>query len=91
MAQFRGTLEGARGSASRLGHKGSGLVTTARGWDVGVRVEATHEDGRDVFRVWRDGGSNNGTRVQLLVEVRGAETASGEAVVIPGHIAERGE
>ncbi len=81
MAQFRGTLEGARGSASRLGHATSGLVVTARGWDVGVRVEATHEDGRDVFRVWRDGGSNGSSPVELLVTLR-APTRAGDRVVV---------
>jgi len=38
MAQFRGTVQGSRGGASRLGGKSSGIDTTANGWDMGVRV-----------------------------------------------------
>lgn len=58
MAQFRGTIAGQRGEASRLGSKNSGLVVTANGWDTGVRVVARHVDGEDVFDVFATGGSN---------------------------------
>ena len=40
MAQFRGTVEGGRSIASRLGHKTTGLATECNGWDTGVKVEA---------------------------------------------------
>jgi len=59
MAQFRGTIEGNRGEASRLGTKASGLTVTANGWDTGVRVELSHRAGRDVVLIYRTGGSNN--------------------------------
>lgn len=39
MAHFRGTIQGARGSASRLGHKSSGLQTIAASWQGAVHVE----------------------------------------------------
>ena len=38
MAQFRGTIQGGRGEASRLGHKSSGLTLQANGWDIGAEV-----------------------------------------------------
>ncbi len=66
MAQFRGTIEGARGGvASRLGHKGSGIKVTANGWDDGVRVYADDRDGRDHFTVIRTGGSNGGAETVI--------------------------
>lgn len=61
MAQFRGTIQGQRGLASRLGTKDSGLVVTANGWDTGVTVELVHSGGVDEVRVYRTGGSNNST------------------------------
>lgn len=38
MAHFRGIIQGHRGSASRLGSKGSGLWVSADGWNGGVAV-----------------------------------------------------
>ena len=62
MARFRGTVQGNRGTASRLGHKV--LDSSTNGWDCGVTVEA---DGNlpdaDVFRVYLTGGSNAHDRV----------------------------
>ena len=68
MAQFIGAVMGQGGRASRLGSQASGLVVTANGWDIGARVTIEHEDGRDVVRVWRTGGSNNRTTSVLLAE-----------------------
>ena len=39
MARYRGTVQGQRGGASRLGGTVSGLAVTANGWDVGARVD----------------------------------------------------
>lgn len=61
MAHFRGTVKGSRGVSSRLGSKKSGLVVTADGWDVGIRVEVWHGGGKDHVRVWRTGGTNGRT------------------------------
>lgn len=38
MAQFRGTVHGNRGEASRLGHKSGGLTTCASTWTKHVRT-----------------------------------------------------
>lgn len=39
MARYMGTLQGARGPASRLGGKDSGLKVIAASWQGGVKVE----------------------------------------------------
>jgi hypothetical protein len=51
MAHFFGALQGARGPATRLGSKGSGLTTTAASWNGAIQVEVRHNDGVDEFRV----------------------------------------
>lgn len=60
MAQFRATIEGQRGEASRLGSKASGITARINGWNGGVRVEAAHRDGKDYFDVYATGGSGHG-------------------------------
>lgn len=53
MAQFRGTVQGNRGEAHRLGHKKEGLRTTAYGWQGGIVVDLHYDDisGRDYATV----------------------------------------
>lgn len=66
MAQFMAKMQGQRGSASRLGSKSSGLTVSANGWNVGVKVEASHRTGRDTFDVYITGGSNNPTGALVI-------------------------
>ena len=67
MARFRGTLEGCRGSASRLGSANSGLRVTARGWNIGVSIDLLVNDkGKDAVRVYVDGGSNGRMSSKLV-------------------------
>jgi hypothetical protein len=74
MAQFRGTVAGQRGEASRLGSKNSGLVVTANGWNAGVTVRASVDgDGNDVFKVYATGGSGYSGRNQHIATVRDGE------------------
>lgn len=69
MARFRGTVQGNRGQASRLGTKRSGLVTETNGWNSGVRVIATvDDDGEDQFQVYSTGGSSH-SGSQLIATV----------------------
>ena len=57
MAHFYAQVRGAgNATSSKGGTKESGLRAQLSGWRVGVRVELVHEDGRDVVRVWRNGG-----------------------------------
>lgn len=76
MARFRGLLQGTRGEVSRLGHKSSGLRVEADGWNSGVEVRAyVDADDRDVFEVYRTGGSNGGLAPRLVaVIINGRDT-----------------
>ena len=61
MSQFKGTVSGNRQTeASRQGSKNSGLITECNGWDAGIRVEARHVKGHDIFDVYATGGSHGG-------------------------------
>lgn len=53
MAHFRGTIEGQRGEASRLGSKKSGLTVAACSWQGSVLVTLDHDEatGKDVATV----------------------------------------
>lgn len=52
MAQFRGTIQGRRGEASRLGDK-SGLLVEAASWEGKVSVRLYHDNasGKDFAHV----------------------------------------
>lgn len=58
MAQFRATIQGQRGQASRLGSKSSGIRTRTNGWHSGVLVEGRAHDSGDQFRIFATGGSS---------------------------------
>lgn len=62
MARFRGTVQGGRGEASRLGHQG--LVAKASGWNGHIRVNLFNQhDGKDIdwVHVWHE--TNDGTKM----------------------------
>lgn len=61
MARFYGTVHGrAKTTASRIGHKTTGLHVKGNGWDIGADVylhyDAEHD--RDMVTVNITGGSN---------------------------------
>ena len=68
MAQFRATIRGNRGQASRLGTKTSGIEAFVNGWDTGVAVVLDHSKGKDRVKVYRTGGSNHSHSSELLAE-----------------------
>jgi hypothetical protein len=71
MARFYGTLTGqAKTSAKRRGSPNSGVTAHVRGRNIGVRVEVYADNGADVIRVYRTGGSNQPGSGELLAEVR---------------------
>lgn len=39
MSHFYGEIKGTRGSATRQGHKSSGLRARGAGWDIGANVD----------------------------------------------------
>lgn len=51
MAHFYGTIQGARGEASRLGHKSSGLSAYAASWQGAVAIQMYEENGIDKVSV----------------------------------------
>ncbi len=66
MAQFRGTLQGTRGLASRLGSKGSGLIVNAASWSGAIETRLfTDADGRDMFEVSQQ--PHNGAGVSRVI------------------------
>ena len=67
MAHFRGTIQGNRGGASRLGTAKSGLDVTANGWNGGIRVELWVQDGVDMANVELNGGSGRGSGKSKLI------------------------
>ncbi len=67
MARYRGTVQGQRGQASRLGGKSSGIVVKAGGWDIGAEVVVQPcTCGEDLVEVFRTGGSNRGDAVAVI-------------------------
>lgn len=65
MARFRGTIQGHRGEASRLGTASSGLRTDAAGWQGAVTVWLYDKDGIDMARVELTPHHGVGTRKHL--------------------------
>ena len=67
MAQFRATIQGQRGQASRLGSTKSGIEARVNGWRGGVSVRAfVDENGKDRFNIFATSGSR-GARSAYLV------------------------
>ncbi len=69
MARFRGTINGSRGEASRLGTPGSGLTVNCNGWDIGIKCVAVPRmegSDRDEIAVWLTGGSHGNFECRLL-------------------------
>lgn len=76
MAQFRGTLQGNRGQASRLGTKKSGLSVSANGWGIGINIVLYHDmtTDKDEAIVSLTRGSGGGTIRELGRFVEGEAT-----------------
>lgn len=66
MAHFLGSISGGGHEVTRTGNRSSGIVATANGWNVGVRVVIANIDGLDTVQVYRTGGSNARTAGQLI-------------------------
>lgn len=69
MARFMADVQGTRGSASRLGGAASGIRSHTRGWDVGVLVVGSDEDGSDVFTIYATSGSSGAHLTKLVGHV----------------------
>lgn len=80
MAHFIGTIEGSRGSVTRLGTPDSGIQAVARGWNVGVNVMGHKEADGDVFTIYADGGSDGRAAGFYVGEVK---LVDGKVTFIP--------
>lgn len=68
MARFRATIQGTRGSASRLGH--ASLMAVVNGWTQGVTVHAFKLGNNERFIVVKTGGSNGlSTMGQVIARI----------------------
>lgn len=56
--------------ATRRGFASRGMTAHVRGWDIGVYVDVRHVDGKDVFTVYRSGGSNQPSLREKIAEVK---------------------
>jgi len=70
MAQFYASIKGNREEATRMGTKESGIYGYIRGWNIGVRVEMMHIDGKDICRVYKTSGSNGSSGSKLIAEYK---------------------
>ena len=61
MARFRASLQGARGTASRLGHPNSPTETSNNGWHLGVvTAAAVTPSNTDTIEIFMTSGSSGG-------------------------------
>lgn len=66
MARFRGTVQGARGEASRLGTVKTGLTVAANGWDIGGEVGARVCAAGDAIEFTLTAGSGRARRARTF-------------------------
>ena len=61
MGHFRGTIQGTRGQASRLGTQSSGLSSHMNGWSLGTYVELHYDKelDMDLVTIFITSGSNS--------------------------------
>lgn len=62
MARFRGTVQGGRGVASRVGHKTTGLTLKATSHAGAIKVILRAIDNRDHAEIWLDMHEGKGQR-----------------------------
>lgn len=71
MAHFYARIKGTRGEATRCGDKNNGMIASVDGWNIGVDIEAVHDEKTncDTIIVTENGGSNhaNHQRRQFVI------------------------
>lgn len=72
MSHYYGSISNgvSKTNVTRRGFKTQGMSAHVRGWDVGVQIEVDHVNGKDVFKVYKTGGSNNPATMELIAEVK---------------------
>ena len=68
MAHFIAGCQGDKGKeVTRLGGPPTGISAFARGWNSGVSIYGNVDDeGRDIFEIYADGGSNRKVHARPL-------------------------
>ena len=73
MSRFYVSSQGNRSETTRMGTASSGIITHARGWDIGGEVRCDDDDGQDIVSFSLTMGSNNSSKL-LTLEFRILET-----------------
>jgi len=72
MARFYASIQGNRGTATRLGHQS--IEGNIRRWHVGCRVHIIiDENGKDQVTVYRTGGSLHWTKDEVIAQFTNGE------------------
>jgi len=65
MSRFYGEMRGAaKNSVTRRGH--DSISAHLRGWNKGIKVECSVDQGVEVYKVYETGGSNNSNGVLVF-------------------------
>lgn len=84
MARFYVTTTNSRGREVGTPGVSRGQSTHARGWNVGVAIEARVDDeGFDVLHVYSTGGSNYPSADKLIAIVREPKVPGDEPTITP--------
>jgi len=86
MARYKGYIKGQKGEVSRLGSANSGMSTTINGWNVGIHVEARIIDGEDVFFIYKTGGSNKSSSIEMIAEVNTNQAKLKDVLKVYNHV-----
>ena len=68
MSALYGSMQGRSNEVTRTGH--GSMKAHIRGWNSGVRVQATHDEKGDTFKLFATSGSNGQAPSQFIGEVR---------------------
>lgn len=71
MARFIASVQGGKSTASRCGHRTTGIRSETNGWNMGVKVTGVAVPGstQDEFRITITGGSNGPSREEGSVHL----------------------
>lgn len=90
MSHLYGSLDGDRGkTVTKAGNRG--LSGHVRGWDVGVRVTASHGAGSDEFSIALTGGSNGRRPDRPIGVVRNGEFIPHDVVTFIASLPGKGQ
>ena len=72
MSQFYASVTGSRGSTvTKTGDKSTGMHAHIRGWNIGIKVNCIHHEGKDIIRVYKTSGSTGSKSDKFIAEYKG--------------------